>query len=103
MLGKFKSHVQEFLTGRDGAEELTPDLLGCLHLTGDLDRPFMRHMAVRTARTYPGSVGKMHRSLEFLIHVVVHLMARDAELLRVRELQRRVECAPEKDAADKTA
>ena len=52
MIGKLKPHIEEFFAGIDGTEELAPDFLRGLDLTGDLDRPLMWDMAVRQdART----------------------------------------------------
>ena len=86
MLGKLKAHVEKFLAGVDGAENLAPYLLGRLHFPRDLDRPFMRHVAVRTCRAHARSIGEMHRPLQFLIHVVLHLVTGDAKRLRIAEL-----------------
>src|SRR5215203_4757856 len=103
MLGKLQAHIEKFLPGVDGAENLAPDFLGCLHLACNLDRPFMRNVAIRTGRAHAGPIGEVHRPLQLLISVVMHLVAADAEPFRVRQLQGGIEGAPEKDAADKAA
>ena len=46
VLGKLKPIIEEFLARADRAEEVSPDLLGGLHFSGDLVGPVVRHMAV---------------------------------------------------------
>lgn len=43
---KFQASVKEFLSRADGAEQMTPDLLRCLHFAGDFVGPVMRHVAI---------------------------------------------------------
>ena len=95
--------VEEFPPGVDRAEDLAPDLLRGLHLAGDLVGPFVRHMAVRAGGAHAGPVGEMDRAGQLLIDVVLHLVARGAELLGVGQLERGVEGAPEHHAADEAA
>ena len=50
-----------------------------------------------------GAIREMDGALQLLIYVVVHLVAADAELLRIGEFKRGVEGAPEQHAADESA
>ena len=52
---------------------------------------------------HAGAVGVVDRALELGEHVVAHLVAAGAERLGVGDLHRRVERAPEHDAADEAA
>src|SRR5262249_18613183 len=52
--------VEEFFARVDVAEQLAPDLLRRLHLARDLVGPVVRHVAVRTCRTYAGTVGEVN-------------------------------------------
>ncbi|MNE30927.1 hypothetical protein D3C80_1244690 [compost metagenome] len=103
VLGKLQPLVEELLARIDGAENLAPDLLGGLHLAGDLVRPFMRHMAIRTGGAHAGTVGEMHRPGQFLINIRAHLMTGNAEGFLVGHLKRGVEGAPEHHPADEAA
>src|SRR5690606_34697327 len=99
VLREFESLVEELAAGVYGAEDLAPHLLRGLHLAGNLVGPFMRHMAVRAGSPHTRAVREVDGSRQLLIHVGLHLMARDAELLRVRHFEGGVERAPEDDAA----
>src|SRR5215467_3293695 len=102
VLGEFESVIEEFVAGRDRAEYLAPHLLRRLHLACDLVGPIVRHMAVRTACAHARAVGEMDRPLEFLIHVLMHLMTSGTEFLGIGYFQRGVERPPEHDAANET-
>ena len=65
--------------------------------------PAMRNMAIRTNRAHAAAVGEMDCSLELCVNVVSHLVTAGAKFLRIGELHRGVEAAPEQDAADKAA
>src|SRR5688572_13660387 len=60
-------------------------------------------MAIRTTRSHAGAVREMRGALQFLPDIVAHLMAGDAEFLRIGQLERGVEGAPEHHAADEAA
>src|SRR5262245_2011553 len=98
--GEFEPLVDELFARVDGAEQVAPDLLGRLHLAGDLVGPVVRHVTVRTGCAHARAVGEVDRALELLEHVAPHLVARRAEFLRVGELEGGVEGAPEQDAGD---
>src|SRR5690606_26133030 len=95
--------LAELQLGVDGAEDLAPHLLGGLHLARDLVGPVVRHVAVRAGGAHARAVAVVDGGLEFLVDVVTHLVAADAELLGVGDLQGGVEAAPEHDAGDEPA
>src|SRR5689334_2654007 len=97
---KFEAVILKFLTGIDGAENLAPDLLRRLHFASDLVCPFVRHMAVRATRAYARPVIVVHRRLELLEHIGMHLVTRGAERLGVGELKPGIESTPEDDPGD---
>src|SRR3546814_6859187 len=52
--------VQELPAGVDGAEDVPPHLLGCLHLAGDLVGPVVRHVAVRAGGAHARTVAEVY-------------------------------------------
>src|SRR3546814_5434449 len=54
--------VQELPAGVDGAEDVPPHLLGCLHLAGDLVGPVVRHVAVRAGGAHARTRSEEHTS-----------------------------------------
>ena len=103
VLRELEPVVEELLARVDRAEDLAPDLLGGLHLAGDLVGPVVRHVAVGTGRAHPRAVGVVDRRLHLLEDVVAHLVAAGAEGLGVGQLERGVEAAPEDDAHHEAA
>ncbi|MCY1178106.1 hypothetical protein D9M73_184440 [compost metagenome] len=57
VLGQFTAHIEKFFPGIDRSEHLAPHLLGSLHFAGNLVRPLMRDVTVRTGGSYAGAIG----------------------------------------------
>ena len=100
---KFTAMGLEFLPCVDRAEELAPDFLGGLHLAGDLVRPVMGDVTVRTGCPDAGTVGIMDGRFQFRIDIFTHFVTPDTELFRVGDFQGGVETTPENDAGNETA
>ena len=94
-LGQGQPFGVELLGGIHGAQDLVEDLVAGLDLTDHLVDPGTRHMAVGTGGWDAASVGVVHRANVFVVDVVLHLVAGDAELLRVGRLHGPVEPAPD--------
>src|SRR5690554_877008 len=93
--------VEKLLAGIDDAEDMTPDLLGRLHLACNFVSPVVRHVAVGTYRTYPRAIGVVDGWQNFLIDVGLHLMATDAELLGIGGLHCGIETTPKQHPTNK--
>ncbi len=102
-LRQLRSLSQKLFSRVDGAEDLAPNLLGGLHLAGNLVRPVMRDVTVWTGRPNAGAIGIVDGKLDLLEDVVPHLVAADTECLRVGQLKRCIEAAPEDDPRDEAA
>jgi integrase len=63
VLGQLTPHGNELVARVDGAEELAPDFLGCLHLAGDLVRPLVGDVAIGTGRPHARAVREVDRRL----------------------------------------
>src|ERR1700751_1187028 len=74
MQRQFEPLVHEFFSGVDEAEQMTPDLVGGLHLARDLVGPVVRNVAIRAGGADAGAVGEMDRRFQFGEHVVAHLV-----------------------------
>ncbi len=103
VLGQLTTLVEEFLARVDCAEDRAPNLLGRLHLARDLVGPLVRYVAIRTGCPYARAVAVVNGILDLHVHVVFHLVTRNAEGLRVGGFQRGVETAPEDDPGDEPA
>src|SRR5689334_333991 len=67
MLSKLQPVRLELLPRVDGAENLAPHLLRGLDLAGDLERPVVRHVAVRAGRSHTAAICKVNGGLDFLV------------------------------------
>src|SRR5262249_51593112 len=103
VLRELEALVDELLPRVDRPEDLAPYFLRRLHLARDLGGPVVRNVAVRALGPHARAVGEVNRALELRVDVVAHLVAAGAEDLGIRELERRVERAPEDDAGDERA
>ncbi len=65
VLRQFETIFHELFTRVDGAEEMSPHLLGCLHLAGDLVGPVVRHVTVGAGGAHAGAVGVVDRDGNF--------------------------------------
>ena len=93
----------ELLARVHAAGDLAVELARGLDLPQHLRPPLLRHVAVGAYRAHPGAVGVVDGVLVFLVDVVAHLVAADAERLGVGRLHHGVEAAPENDAGGETA
>src|SRR5262249_4087627 len=61
MLGQIETMIDKFLSRIDRSKNLSPDLLGSLHLARDLVGPFMGYMAIGTAGAHARAIVVVHR------------------------------------------
>src|SRR5262245_12099025 len=101
MLGEFEAMGDKLLARIDRTENFSPDLLRGLHLTRDFVGPFVRHMAIGTARTHARSAVVMDGCFQLLKDIGAHFMTGGAEGFRIRQLQRGIESTPEDNSGDK--
>src|SRR6185436_3770017 len=102
-LGELDPLVLELFRRVDAAEHLVQHLVRRLDLADDLRAPLLRHVAVGTSRAHARAVRVVDRVPVLLEHVLLHLVARDAEALGVRHLERPVESTPEDNAGGEQA
>src|SRR5262249_16032782 len=102
MLRKFEAMVKELLARIDYGENLSPDLLRCLHFARYLLAPFIGYVAIWTTRAHARSIVIVHGCLQLFENVGAHLVTRGAEGFGISELQSGIESTPEKDSSYKT-
>ena len=60
--------------------------------------PWIRHVTVRTGRTYTAAIGEVNGLLVFLVYVVFHFMTGNTEVQCIGRFHRSVKTTPENDA-----
>jgi len=79
-----------------------PEFVRGLYFPNYLVNPFLWYMTIGAGRAYPGTVAVVNSFLIFLVDIVFHLMAGNAELLGIGHFHRGVKTTPEDNARDKT-
>ena len=95
----FTRHLQtpgiKFFRCINGTEQFMKQLIGGMYLTHHFMKPRSWHMTIGTGRTHPGAVIKMNGPGVIAIHVLFHLMAGDAKLLRAGGFHGSVKATPD--------
>ena len=97
VLRELEPMLVELFRRVDGPQGLMQELITGLDLPPDLEKPFMRHVAIGADRTHSELILEVNGLHVFLIHRVAHLMAGGAESQRIRRFHRPVEPAPEQN------